>query len=302
MCIMIVAVDLDGVICEEMPTFSRPLARVMPGAAQGLRTLHEAGHRVIIYTARGWAEYEVAKAWLKANEIVHDELIMGKPIVDCFIDDRAIRFQSWPAVLENLDVRQKAGDFLNDHNLKIIRETASSFLREIARDPDLQGPVLDVGPMWSGSGVFKTYPELFVDARLLFEAKGVAYETMDIAAETGPDFVGDFTNGVRELPAARFGTVILNHCIEHMPRLFEVPLVLEKILKPGGRAFIATPWNFRFHGPRPDCWRISDDGYNALFEPTKGLEVVSITKNGVASQPLHPASIHCVVRRRSAAA
>ena len=26
-----------------------------------------------------------------------------------------------------------------------------------------------------------------------------------------------------------------------------------------------TPWNLRFHGPRPDCWTISDDGYGLFF-------------------------------------
>jgi hypothetical protein len=82
-----------------------------------------------------------------------------------------------------------------------------------------------------------------------------------------------------------------------MPRRFTVPRVLDRILAPGGLAFIATPWNFRFHGPRPDCWRISDDGYAALFAETPRLEIVDLVKNGVASQPLHPASIHCVVRK-----
>ena len=294
---MIIAVDLDGVIAEEMRTHSRSLATPMPGAQAGMQALREAGHRIIIYTARSWVEYEMTKDWLEKHAIAHDELIMGKPVVDKFIDDRAIQFQSWPEVLEDVKPHKKPDDILSEHNLKIIRETASAYLYEIAERADLTGPILDVGPMWSGSGVFQKYPHLYVDTAALFANKGVAYETLDIDAEIGCDYVGDFADGIDFLPKERFGTVILNHCIEHMPRVFDVPAVLDHILAPGGRAFIATPWNFRFHGPRPDCWRISDDGYEALFARADSLEIESIVKNQVASQPLHPASIHCIVRK-----
>lgn len=294
---MIIAVDLDGVIAEEKRTHSRTLAGLMPGAAHGLAALRESGHRVIVYTARSWAEYEMTKDWLARHKVPHDELIMGKPIVDKFIDDRAIAFTSWPEVLDEVAPHRANDDILSEHSLKIIRETASAFLYEIAERPDLEGPVLEVGPMWSGSGVFRKYPHLYVDTRALFAIKDVAYETLDIDAEIGCDYTGDFTEGIEVLPEGRFGTVILNHCIEHMPRLFEVPKVVAHILKPGGRAFLATPWNFRFHGPRPDCWRISDDGYEALFGSHPQLEIESIVKNPVTSQPLHPVSIHCIVRR-----
>ncbi len=297
---MIIAVDLDGVISEEMRTYSRSLAKVMPGAVQGMQTMRDAGHRLIVYSARSWAEYEMTKDWLVRNRVPHDELIMGKPVVDKFIDDRAIAFQSWPEVLDDVAPHRAAEDVLSEHNLKIIRETAAAFLYEIAERPDLEAPVLDVGPMWSGSGVFKKYPRLYVDTTSLFANKGVEYQTLDIDAQIGCDYVGDFADGIDFLPAGRFGAVILNHCIEHMPRVFKVPAVLAHILKPGGRAFLATPWNFRFHGPRPDCWRISDDGYHALFDSCPELEIESIVTNPVASQPLHPASIHCIVRKKAA--
>jgi hypothetical protein len=186
---------------------------------------------------------------------------------------------------------------LSEHSLRIIRETAAGYIRQIAKRPDLTGPVLDVGPMWSGSGVFRKFPEYFVDARLLIEARGLGYETIDISPEAAPTYVGDFTAGAEFIPANKYGAVILNHCIEHMPRLFDVPRVVHHILKTGGLAFFATPWNFRFHGPRPDCWRISDDGYGALMASVKGLEIVSVEKNDIANQPLHPASIHCIVRK-----
>jgi hypothetical protein len=294
---MIISIDLDGTLCDERPTFSRSLARVLPGAREAVDQLKSEGHRVILYTGRSWSEYEMTKAWLDENHIQHDELIMGKPIVDCFIDDRAVRFSTWPEVLNMLPMKRAQEDLLSEGNLKLIREGAADFLRTVCVAEGLVPPVLDVGPMWIGSPVFRRYPDLFVDAGAILKARNIEYTTLDIDPETHPSFVGDFTDGCSILPKNHFGAVILNHCIEHMPRLFDVPKVLDHCLKSGGRAFIATPWNFRFHGPRPDCWRISDDGYNALFSFMPSLRVVSIEKVTNGYQPLHPVALHCIVEK-----
>jgi hypothetical protein len=96
-------VDLDGVICTEERTFDRPLAKPMPGAREALQRLRDAGHTIIIYTGRGWPEFRVAKQWLEDHGMVHDGLHMGKPIADIWIDDRAIRFSDWDAVLKQVD-------------------------------------------------------------------------------------------------------------------------------------------------------------------------------------------------------
>ena len=95
-----VAVDLDGTICSEERTFDRPLARPLPGAVEALRMLKENGNTIIVYTARGWEQYRVTKDWLEKNRIAFDQILMGKLIVDCWIDDRARRFVSW----DTLDV------------------------------------------------------------------------------------------------------------------------------------------------------------------------------------------------------
>lgn len=96
-------VDLDGVICEEKPTFERALALPLTGVTGALRGLHKKGYIIIIYTGRGWAEYEMTKAWLEKWKIPHDQLIMGKPIGDYWIDDRAIEFESWEQVWNKLE-------------------------------------------------------------------------------------------------------------------------------------------------------------------------------------------------------
>ena len=87
---------MDGVICSEEKTFEKSLAVPMPGAVDGVNYLYSKGYTIIIWTARGWEQFRSTEYWLKNNGIQYHTLLMGKPIVDHFIDDRAIAFSSWP--------------------------------------------------------------------------------------------------------------------------------------------------------------------------------------------------------------
>ena len=51
---MQIIIDLDGTICREMRQFSRCLAEPMPGAIDTVNALYDAGHTIIIYSARTW--------------------------------------------------------------------------------------------------------------------------------------------------------------------------------------------------------------------------------------------------------
>jgi beta-phosphoglucomutase-like phosphatase (HAD superfamily) len=97
-----IMVDMDGVLASEERTFERALAKPLDGAREALQRLRAAGHTIIVYTARGWAEYRMTKAWLDDNGFVHDGLHMGKPIADLWIDDRALRHTGWPQTLDDL--------------------------------------------------------------------------------------------------------------------------------------------------------------------------------------------------------
>src|SRR5262249_43334304 len=88
-------VDLDGTICTEERTFDRPLAKPLPGALKRINRWHKEGHTIIFWTARGWEQYKVTIKWLNDHGFKFHQLIMGKPIIDHFIDDRAFRFEGW---------------------------------------------------------------------------------------------------------------------------------------------------------------------------------------------------------------
>lgn len=106
---MTLLIDMDGVICTEEKTFERALAKPKPGARESIQELVAAGHTIVIYTARTWAEFKVTEAWLKDHGIPYHGLQMGKPIADLHIDDRAVEFKNWPGLMERLKASPKYG-------------------------------------------------------------------------------------------------------------------------------------------------------------------------------------------------
>ena len=91
---MRLVIDIDGTICTEERTFSRSLAAPKEGAVETVNKLFKSGHTILFYTARSWNEYEMTQDWLKRNGFKYHQLIMGKPIGDFWIDDRAIKFEN----------------------------------------------------------------------------------------------------------------------------------------------------------------------------------------------------------------
>jgi len=95
-------VDLDGTICTEEKQFSRSMAKPLDDAIEAIRTIKSHGHTIIIYSARTWSEYEMTVDWLSRHGIPYDQLILGKPQGDYWIDDRAIEFLGWNQTLKRL--------------------------------------------------------------------------------------------------------------------------------------------------------------------------------------------------------
>ena len=91
-------IDMDGVICEERTTFERSLAKPIAGAIEALQRIKDKGNFITIYTSRGWQEYQATLEWLNRYKVPFDLLLLGKPIYDVYIDDRAIHFTDWSGI------------------------------------------------------------------------------------------------------------------------------------------------------------------------------------------------------------
>jgi capsule biosynthesis phosphatase len=108
---MRICLDLDGVICElRQPGETYADLQPVPGAAEKLRRLKDAGHTIIIHTGRHMKTCEgnvglvlarqgyITLEWLARHNIPFDEIYFGKPWADVYIDDNAYRFTSWDEI------------------------------------------------------------------------------------------------------------------------------------------------------------------------------------------------------------
>jgi branched-subunit amino acid aminotransferase/4-amino-4-deoxychorismate lyase len=90
--------DLDGTLCTN--TYGDyETAEPYRWAIERVNALHRAGHRIIVFTARGestgvdWRARTVEQ--LKTWGVSYDELRLGKPTADVFVDDRAYTMEGW---------------------------------------------------------------------------------------------------------------------------------------------------------------------------------------------------------------
>jgi SAM-dependent methyltransferase len=80
-----------------------------------------------------------------------------------------------------------------------------------------------------------------------------------------------------KLGEAPFDLVICCHVLEHTRDPIRAARNIEAVLRPGGVAFVATPWSQAFHATPDDYWRFSVRGLMLLFE---GLEILSSFYSG----------------------
>jgi len=85
--------DIDNTICDTVGTLyhdSTPNYQII----EIINTLYDNGHYIILHTARGTLskiEYEaLTRDQLAKWRVKYNELIMGKPAADIYIDDKAI--------------------------------------------------------------------------------------------------------------------------------------------------------------------------------------------------------------------
>lgn len=147
------------------------------------------------------------------------------------------------------------------------------FYRSVA--DSLRGRVLDVGA--GGNELATTYEE--------YVPESGEYLAVDVEPAPGIDVVGD--GG--ELPFADdcFDAVVLSAVLEHL-RPTSVPDVLDeayRVLRPGGRALVSTPFVEPLHVEPNDYARFSPYGLADLFDGA-GFEPVAVHCGGSYAETL----------------
>jgi SAM-dependent methyltransferase len=74
-----------------------------------------------------------------------------------------------------------------------------------------------------------------------------------------------------------FDLVLCCHVLEHTPAPLRAARNIEALLRPGGLAYISTPWSQAFHAAPDDYWRFSRRGLGLMF---RRLEVLSSFYSG----------------------
>jgi len=99
--------DVDGTICTNK-TGDESYEDVvpLPGAIESLQALKDQGHYIILQTARHMktyagnegqilAQFGYFYKWLEKWNVPYDEIYIGKPHADLFIDDKGRQHLDW---------------------------------------------------------------------------------------------------------------------------------------------------------------------------------------------------------------
>lgn len=169
-------------------------------------------------------------------------------------------------------------------HLRLIRESVRALMRRAADEWLLPGPgrLLDVAP------------QEHEGARPFFPPQ-IEVETLDIDPDAGATYVGDITMRNDALADGSFDYVVLTEVLEHTLRPWDAVAEVARILGPGGRLFLSVPFNFRIHGPLPDCWRFTAHGLRALLAD---WEILDLRALETPDRPLMPIHYTAVAERR----
>lgn len=166
-------------------------------------------------------------------------------------------------------------------HLAVIRANVSRFIATAAQRYPGPRRVLDIAPQ-----VHEGAAAHFKDGQVL---------TLDIDPVSGADYIADICADNSGLIAAEyFDAVVCTEVLEHTLNPFAAVREMRRILCRGGLLFLTTPFNFRIHGPLPDCWRFTEHGLRALLD---GWEIVELAEAETPDRPLMPIHYTVIARR-----
>ncbi|MFB9125571.1 methyltransferase domain-containing protein [Paraburkholderia dipogonis] len=148
----------------------------------------------------------------------------------------------------------------DNSTFSLARDHLAAFVKRTATKLSGQsGRLLEVGPQ-ERLLVRETFNNFSVD-------------TFDVVDNYKPTIVGDITKHNSTIPDATYDCVVCMEVIEHTVNPFDTIKEIRRILRHEGFLLISAPLNWRIHGPSPDCWRITEHGWNALLRDFDIIEI-----------------------------
>jgi dTDP-glucose 4,6-dehydratase len=91
---LVFCIDIDGVLATIVPTLQYEQAEPIESTIEIVNQLYEAGHEVVLFTARGSATglnwQETTERQLRSWGVRYHRLLFGKPSADFYVDDKAM--------------------------------------------------------------------------------------------------------------------------------------------------------------------------------------------------------------------
>jgi len=160
-------------------------------------------------------------------------------------------------------------------HLKLLRENVKNFISLCAKKYDQRGSVLlDIAPQdHKGAKEFFTESQIF---------------TLDIDVDSGADYIADLcSTNSNIISDDNFDIIVCTEVLEHTINPFNAVAEIKRILKPGGKVCVSVPFNFRIHGPLPDCWRFTEHGLRQLFYDFDVIELNALETTSRDLMPIH---------------
>ena len=187
-------------------------------------------------------------------------------ILNCLIQI----YQNLTYIMKNKKISKK-----DKKNYLKIRKNVENFLKKQSKyyDSDLK-IILDIAPQ-----IHKGSKEFFVKSKIM---------TADIDKNSNSDFIIDICqNNENLIKSETFDVVICTEVLEHTKNPFSAINEIYRILKNDAILLITTPFDFRIHGPLPDCWRFTEHGLRELLKKFKNIEIVGLENKKRFLMPLH---------------
>ncbi|MGE3818358.1 MAG: class I SAM-dependent methyltransferase [Isosphaeraceae bacterium] len=160
------------------------------------------------------------------------------------------------------------------------------YARRMARlaDEVANGPVLILGAGAKGESSRRDFPNSVV-------------VTTDVHLQFGIDLVCD----AHDIPFAdgTFGLVFADQVLEHVARPWRVAAEMERVARPGGLVYAATPFVFPHHGNGYDFQRFTSTGLRFLFPRSSSVFLTSAGGPYSASATILSQALIDLSRRRT---